>query len=183
VWGSHWYSDKNGCVQDLLATLDRLKIAPLGADVLPFEWTEHRIVSSKLDSVGAQFEQEEIDDTIATAPLVTAQRSSSEKVRAAISPLSEIELSAAFANGGAKPGDFVVVRYSDNNKLRRILLSATENRPEDDIVHVSQPLGAAVLGADVDDEIEFPQGKGMRSAVIERIERGMTEAVAGASPH
>jgi transcription elongation GreA/GreB family factor len=68
-------------------------------------------------------------------------------------------------------GDFVVVRYNDTNKLRRIFLSDIENKPEAGIVHVTQPLGAAVLGAEVDDEIEFPHGKETRSAVIERIER------------
>ena len=51
------------------------------------------------------------------------------------------------------------------------MLSGTENRPEDGVVHFSQPLGRAVLGADVDDEIQFPQGEGVRSAVVERIER------------
>jgi hypothetical protein len=39
--------------------------------------------------------------------------------------------------------------------------------------HVAQPLGVAVLGAEVDDEIQFLHGKGTRSAVIERIERGV----------
>ena len=86
---------------------------------------------------------------------------------------AERESSDSFANGGVKVGDFVVVRYNDTNKLRRIFLSDTENKPEDGIVHVDQPLGVAVLGAEVDDEIQFPHGKGTRSAVIERIERGV----------
>ena len=73
--------------------------------------------------------------------------------------------------GGAKIGDFVVVRYNDTNKLRRILLSSTENNPDQGVVHVKQPLGAAILGANVDDEIEFPHGRATRTAVIERIEQ------------
>jgi transcription elongation GreA/GreB family factor len=64
-----------------------------------------------------------------------------------------------------------VVRYNDTNKVRRILLSAAENRPEDGVVHFSQPLGRAVLGADVDDEIQFPRREGETQPVTERIER------------
>jgi len=56
------------------------------------------------------------------------------------------EILKALTNGGAKIGDFVVVRYNDTNKLRRILLSETENDPEQGIVHVKQPLGTAILG-------------------------------------
>src|ERR1035437_10988852 len=52
VWGSHWYSDRNGCVNDLIATLARLNIAPLGADTSPFTWTEHRFVASQPASSG-----------------------------------------------------------------------------------------------------------------------------------
>ena len=30
VWGSHWYSDRDGCIEDLMATLDRLSISASG---------------------------------------------------------------------------------------------------------------------------------------------------------
>jgi very-short-patch-repair endonuclease len=169
VWGSHWYSDREGCIRDLLATLERLSITPLGADVLPFDWTEHRVVSNQLrtstteDEEKEQAIQENISDISgAVAASFTAPPSPARR---------EVETLKALTNGGAKIGDFVVVRYNDTNKLRRILLSGTENDPEQGIVHVKQPLGAAILGADVDDEIEFPQEKGIGIAVIERIER------------
>jgi hypothetical protein len=69
-----------------------------------------------------------------------------------------------------------VVRYNDTNKVRRILLSATENRPEDGVVHFSQPLGRAVLGADVDDEIQFPHREGRRSQSLRELNVGRTNA-------
>ena len=171
VWGSHWYSDRSGCVQDLIATLDRLNIAPLGADISPFEWTEHRMVSSQSRATAAGLEEEE--ETIKTGPSEKPKASPFEIAEALSPARAERESSDSFANGGVKVGDFVVVRYNDTNKLRRIFLSDTENKPEDGIVHVAQPLGVAVLGAEVDDEIQFPHGKGTRSAVIERIERGV----------
>jgi very-short-patch-repair endonuclease len=170
VWGSHWYSDRGGCVQDLIATLDHLKIAPLGADVLPFDWTEHRVVVAQhepsVEPVEVDFRQPE--ETIASQDLDVADRaplSMVAKPHVAYAPTEKFE------NGGARVGDHVVVRYSDTNKVRRVLLSSTESRPDDGVVHVSQPLGRAMLGADVDDEIQFPHREGVRSAIIERIER------------
>jgi len=168
VWGSHWYSDRDGCLQDLFATLERLGISPLGADVLPFDWTQHRVVSSQLrassiEEDGEQFIQQAVSEMSGVA--LSAQAELSMPIA------SETEVSNASTNGGARVGDFVVVRYNDTNKLRRIFLSGTENNPDQGIVHVTQPLGAAILGAGVDEEIEFPHAKGMRTAVIERIER------------
>jgi very-short-patch-repair endonuclease/transcription elongation GreA/GreB family factor len=173
VWGSHWYSDRNGCIQDLIATLERLSIAPLGADVLPLEWTEHRMVSAQAQRAAVEPQEEvvEAEEPASTGSLEGAE-DRFEKADA-VSAARESEFLAKVANGGAKVGDFIIVRYNDNNKLRRIFLSDTENRPEDGIVHVTQPLGAAVLGAELDEEIEFPQGTSTRTAVIERIERGV----------
>ena len=144
---------------------------PLGADVTTFEWTEHRMVSSQSRATAAGLEEEE--ETIKTGPSEKPKASPFEIAEALSPARAERESLDKFANGGVKVGDFVVVRYNDTNKLRRIFLSDTENKPEDGIVHVAQPLGVAVLGAEVDDEIQFPHGKETRSAVIERIERGV----------
>ena len=127
------------------------------------------MVSSELRSAATGLEEEE--ETIEVAP---SEKSDAIPRFETLSPARvKEERSATSANGRVKVGDFIVVRYNDTNKLRRIFLSDVENKPEEGIVHVSQPLGAAVLGAEVDDEIEFPHGKGIRSAVIERIERGV----------
>jgi very-short-patch-repair endonuclease len=141
VWGSHWYSDRNGCVQDLITTLDRLNIAPLGADVTTFEWTEHRMVSSQSRSTAAGLEEEE--ETNGTGPSEKTKASPFENAEALSLARAERESLDKFANGGAKVGDFVVVRYNGTNKLRRIFLGDIENKPEAGIVHVTQPLGAA----------------------------------------
>lgn len=129
------------------------------------------MMSSELRSAAAGLEEEE--ETIEVAPSEKSDVILVENVEALSTAQVKEERLATFANGGAKVGDFVVVRYNDTNKLRRIILSDVENKPEEGVVHVSQPLGAAVLGSKVDDEIEFPHGKGIRSAVIERIERGV----------
>jgi len=170
VWGSHWYSDKNGCVQDLIATLDRLKITPIGADSSPFAWTEHRIVAAQVSPSPLPQAEEEIETMTAALSEMPKAGSFDEMLKTLA---AKVDWPAKAPKEGIKVGDFVVVRYNDTNRVRRILLSDTENRPEDGIVHVNQPLGLAVLGAEIDDEIQFPHGKGTRSAVIERIERGV----------
>jgi transcription elongation GreA/GreB family factor len=52
-----------------------------------------------------------------------------------------------------------------------IRLSKTENRPREGIVHIGQPLGSAVLGATVDDEIEVLVGGQRKTGVVERIDK------------
>ena len=72
----------------------------------------------------------------------------------------------------ADVGDLVTIRYNHtSDRPIRIRLSKTENRPADGIVHVSEPLGEAVLGVSVDDEIEVNIGGTLRRGIIERIEK------------
>jgi very-short-patch-repair endonuclease len=44
IWGSHWRADREGCVSELLETLNRLGIKALGAEKVSYNWTEHRDV-------------------------------------------------------------------------------------------------------------------------------------------
>jgi transcription elongation GreA/GreB family factor len=149
-----------------------LKIAPLGADTSPFTWTEHRMVASQAPVAAPPLADEEVQ-AVAEALTEESKASLYESTEALKVAEAKAELAHKTPKEGIQVGDFVVVRYNDTNKLRRIFLSGTENRPEDGIVHVSQPLGQAVLGADIDDEIQFPHGKGTRSAVVERIEHAV----------
>jgi transcription elongation GreA/GreB family factor len=69
-------------------------------------------------------------------------------------------------------GDLVFIRYNDQPDRRlSIRLSDSENNPSDGLVHVSQPLGTAILGASVDEEITMRIGNRTRTAVIEKIEK------------
>jgi very-short-patch-repair endonuclease len=170
VWGSHWYSDRNGCVQDLITTLERLHISPLGAHASPFAWTEHRMVAVQTSSAPKGSTD---DEAIVAARFEDRGEILVEGALALNVASADLNVLEKSANGGVRVGDHVVVRYNDTNRIRKIFLSATENRPEDGVVHFSEPLGRAVLGADVDDEAQFPHREGTRSAVIERIERGM----------
>jgi hypothetical protein len=69
-------------------------------------------------------------------------------------------------------GDLVFIRYDDQPDRRlSIRLSDSENNPGDGVVHVSQPLGTAIFGASLDEEITVKIGNRTRTAVIEKIEK------------
>lgn len=69
-------------------------------------------------------------------------------------------------------GDLVFIRYDDQPDRRlSVRLSNTENNPDNGIVHVSQPLGSAILGASLDEQLTVTVGNRTRTAVIEKIEK------------
>jgi hypothetical protein len=69
-------------------------------------------------------------------------------------------------------GDLVFIRYNDQSDRRlSIRLSDAENDPGNGVVHVSQPLGTAILGASLDEEIAVKIGNRTRTAMIEKIEK------------
>ena len=73
----------------------------------------------------------------------------------------------------AEVGDLVFVRYEDQPERRfSIRLSDTMNKPEDGLVHIAEPLGEAVLGASVDEQVEVTIGSTIRFAIVEKIEKG-----------
>jgi hypothetical protein len=83
---------------------------------------------------------------------------------------------ALFADLGSvvvEVGDLVFIRYDDQPEHAfSVRLSDTINNPNEGIVHVERaPLGAAILGASVDEQITVRIGNGTRTAVIEKIEK------------
>ena len=67
-------------------------------------------------------------------------------------------------------GDTVRVVYLDGDRApREVTLSSTRNAPELGIVHVSEPLGWALFGAEEGDEIEILVGNSVRLAKIEKV--------------
>jgi hypothetical protein len=69
-----------------------------------------------------------------------------------------------------EPGDTVIVRF-DDNRIRRFRLSADTHRPEDGVVHINQPIGRALLGNGLEDEVEFVVDGRPRMVVVEKISR------------
>lgn len=70
-------------------------------------------------------------------------------------------------------GDTVRVTYLDGDRApREVTLSNTRNAPDLGIVHVSEPLGWALFGAEEGDEIEVLVGNSVRMARIEKLFKG-----------
>jgi hypothetical protein len=70
-----------------------------------------------------------------------------------------------------EPGDIVIVRFED--RIRRFRLSTDTNRPEDGVVHVSQPIGVALLGNGLEEEVEVIVDGKPKIVVIEKISKAV----------
>lgn len=72
-------------------------------------------------------------------------------------------------------GDKVRVRYLSGTRTTiEVTLSDEINAPDRALVHIGQPLGKALLGAEEGDEIEVLVGSYVRQATIERVTKGNT---------
>jgi transcription elongation GreA/GreB family factor len=68
-----------------------------------------------------------------------------------------------------EPGDTVIVRFADDNRIRRFKLSQERNDPDGGVVHIGQPIGEALLGNGIEEEVELVVGGQTRTVVIEKI--------------
>ena len=82
------------------------------------------------------------------------------------------ELDAVQEEGGGaiRAGDLVRVRYlTGAGATLDVTLSNTKNDPRNGIVHVGEPLGAALLGAEQGDEVELLVGNVVRRVLVEQV--------------
>jgi hypothetical protein len=77
-------------------------------------------------------------------------------------------------------GDLVFIRYEDQPEHSvSVRLSKTVNNPVEGVVHVEHaPLGAAILGASLDEQVTVKIGDRTRTAVIEKIEKARAAPLA-----
>ena len=163
-WGSHWLSDRAGSLDDLLATLERLKIEPVGGDFSPQVWTEHRTIPDP------------------SAPVLAAQTVAAETGHPALATIDDVETEAVPILTNVLPlpqavdleviveaGDTVIVRFSDDNRVRRFRLSKDAHDPDLGIVNIRQPIGEALLGNSLEEELELLVGGVSRRVIIEKI--------------
>ena len=197
-WGSTWIADREGCLADLVETLQRVGVAPIGMAEIDGVFTAHIEVSNpaaqreavveKLDFIEPVTEhpargpdlEERIDRVLATIAASGVETSPQLPFVDAASPVSTEEATtpseSVFADLDSvmvEVGDLVFIRYDDApERTFSVRLSDTINRPNEGIVHVEQaPLGAAILGASVDEQVTVRIGDRIRTAVVERIEK------------
>jgi len=159
-WGSHWLADPTGCLDDLLATLQKHGIDPIGGDHSPRVFSEHRVVeapgSSKVTAPEVPVEHDQ--------PVLVVDNTGSLAGAAA-----QAKPAAASDRVVVEAGDTVIVRYADDNRVRLFRLSADHDDPERGVVHVGRPIGAALIGNGVEEEVELSVGGQTRTVIIEKV--------------
>jgi very-short-patch-repair endonuclease len=160
-FASSYYRDPDGVLNDLLETLMRMGIEPLGDNDKgrsERKFTEHRAIKP---SVAEPFLPEEVAEID-----IHALEDDTAK-------------SAAPAPMGICLGDKVVLVFSDDQKRVSARLSESGNDLEKGRLAINSPLGRAILGAEEGDEVEllFEDGR-QRRVLIDQVEKSPTPAAA-----
>jgi len=186
-WGSHWRADANGCFQDLLATLARMGIDPVGCEFSPIVYTEHRVldrpevapgvVDGEETKIAKTDDADFVPPSARPLPPVAVADAALPATPELLTPVNTVATPTepvGVADGApaqvVEPGDTVIVRF-DDNRIRRFRLSTDTNRPEDGVVHVSKPIGLALLGNGLEEEVEFVVDGKSRVVMIEKISK------------
>jgi very-short-patch-repair endonuclease len=156
-WGSSFRLDPEGCLDDLVRALGSLGIEPMSAREASTVWTEFRTTAPP-ETVGF--------DQLAATP------------DAVLTPASAVpsETLAEDAENTVEIGDRVQVQVGEDTRVRVITLTADRSDPDLGIISVRHPAGAALLGAQEDEEIEFEIDNKPRQWMVIKIEKGQAAA-------
>jgi very-short-patch-repair endonuclease len=161
-WASSFELDPEGCMRDLVETLQSQGIEPIGHVNRQNIYTEHRVIRPPSDSVE-----------------VTAGNGEIEVIGTGDEPRPE--LAADIDVAVTRPAgvvvelqDRVVISYNDEpTRQRTVIISPTQNDPGNGILNTSHPLAVALLGHSVDDEIEIESSSGTRTVIVQAIEKAV----------
>jgi very-short-patch-repair endonuclease len=160
-WGSSFRLDPEGCMDDLVRALSSLGIGPMDGGTAPTVWTECRTTAPP-----AAAEPGEIDTPHITS-VIDAALTHAATLR---SPPAEE------AGNTVEIGDRVQVQVGDDTRVRVVTLTADRNDPDLGIISIRHPAGAALLGAQEDEEIEFEMDNKPRQWMVIKIEKGQAAA-------
>jgi very-short-patch-repair endonuclease len=161
-WASSFELDPEGCLQDLVETLQSQGVEPIGHVNRQNIYTEHRVIRPPSDGVE-----------------VTAGNGEIEVIGTGDEPRPE--LAADIDVAVTRPAgvvvelqDRVVISYNDEpTRQRTVIISPTQNDPGNGILNTSHPLAVALLGRNVDDEIEVESNSGTRTVIVQAIEKAV----------
>jgi very-short-patch-repair endonuclease len=163
-WGSHWLADREACLGDLLSTLARLGIEPLGGEPAQQVWTEHRVIGGDAPAVPSVVDaprEAVVDDAM---PVRTDADDPAERLVAA-------NLPAEPSGDVVEFGDVVIVRFADDNRVRRIRLNDAAHDPDRGEIGPNQPIAQALLGLGIEEETEMEVGGRRRRVIVEKISK------------
>lgn len=184
-WGSSFIMDSEGCLQDLVETLNNNGIEPVGYESESQAiYTEHRVLDRKdeLDENDKDVDTRESKDRMTVyeqldLPLdrkVDPSKSEFIAAQETVSPkIEEIrEEGIGIGDLMVEVGDRVLISYNDEPNLQHtIKISATQHDPDMKIIKKNMPLAQALLEAEVNEEVEIPAGGGTRIITILNIEK------------
>jgi len=142
-WASTFTVDPEGCIADLVATLDRMGIEPQVGSQEAERFTDHRVVG---------------------VPAATA-------IASAMAEPDEREALSEPQADAIRPGNRIVVRYLDDNRTFSFTLARDRNDPTNGWVSIESPLGSRLLGLHEEDEVEFEANGKLRRAIVVRVDR------------
>ena len=170
VWSTDWFNDPRVEAEKLRRRIearleDALASAPVVVGPIADEGSaeEHRPTS---DHAPPDEETPSIADDLFSYP--EADRASEEQADEPMAPDPS-------PSWDVDVGDTVRVQYLDGDRATLLVtLSKDRNDPSIGIVHVSEPLGEALLGAEAGEEVEVLVGPRLRLARIEEVKKAAT---------
>jgi len=160
-WGSSFRIDPDTCMDDLIRALNAMGVEPLGSDEAPTVWTEFRTVPEKEE------EEAPVAGGIGAAADDDQQHHHRGDDRAATSPVALPTTPVQDRGNVVDIDDRVQVQVSSDSRVRVVTLTSNRHEPDLGFISVKHPSGAALLGAEEDDEIEFDiDGKSHRWMVV-----------------
>ena len=162
-FGSNYSLDREGVLDDLLQTLDRMEIKPIGGESTGQGHTEHRTVKAKLGAGSATSD----DEAARAEPVVPSDQI--DRPAPVNEPDAETRLSA---------GDRILIRYLDDPHSRPEFHVLTERASDrlSGFLSLSSPLAAALADASPGDEITFRAGDRDRTVLFMTLEREPRQA-------
>ena len=156
-WGSSFRLDPDTCIDDLVRSLNALGIEPMGSSEAATVWTEFRVISPKDVEEAAPSTATTTGAEYAMAPPADVPTDSNDNI--------------------VEVGDRVQVQVSEDARVRVITLTADRHDPDFGIISAQHPSGAALLGAEEDEEIEFEIDNKLRHWMVIKIEKGPVFAI------
>jgi very-short-patch-repair endonuclease len=152
-FGSNYIIDREGILNDLFETLDRMGIRPVGAASVSAKYTEHRTVRVKKDD----------DDKAVSA----------ETVRGSVTQPPSDDVLEDEAESRLVPGDRIIVKYLDDPKARPecyVMTCGTSDKVNG-LLSLASPLALALSDASPGDEVTIQLGDLKRPILYLSLER------------